>query len=329
MRNVFVTGPDGLLGSNLVRELVARNYHVVAMIQKGRNPVTLDGLPIQKVYGDITCAQEVEDLSSGSEYLIHVAALTDTWPSRGGKHYLINVEGTKNVIRAALKNGTKRLVHVGSAGSFGYGDFDNPGDETSPYKSYKYKIDYTDSKRDGQLIVEEAAKKDGLPAIIVCPTFMIGPYDVKPSSGALVLALAKGKLPALPVGGRNWVAVKDVAVATSNALVHGRVGESYILGGENLTYKDAVKKMAQAIELKDYPQFVMPDLLLKTMGLFSSALSAVTQRPPKLSYPMACVACDHHYFSPRKAIDELGMPQTPIEHAAKELHDWFRENNYL
>jgi len=329
MSRVFVTGPDGLLGSNLVRELVARNFKVVAMIQKGRTSTTLDGLNITKVYGDITSAEEVEILSRGCDYFIHAAALTDMWPTRGGKHYLINVDGTKNVIRAVLNNKIKRLIYVGSAGSFGFGDKDNPGNETSPYKSFKYGLDYTDSKRDAQLLVENAVQKEGLPALIVCPTFMIGPYDVKPSSGALVLALAKNKLPCLPGGGRNWVAVKDVAVAICNSLHMGRVGHSYILGGANLSYKEAVRKMAQAIEIRDYPKFVLPNFLLRTMGALSSVMSELTQQPPKLSYPMACVACDGHYFDPSKAIQELNMPQTPLEIATKELHRWFDENNYL
>ncbi len=329
MNRVFVTGPDGLLGSNLIRELVARNYEVVAMIQRSRNPVTLNGLPIKKVYGDITSLQDVEELSRGCDYFIHVAALTDLWPSRKGMHYPINVEGTKCVIHAVIKNKIKRLIHVGSASSFGFGPLDNPGNEATSYKSYKYRLDYLESKREAQLLVQEAVKQDGLPAIIVCPTFMIGPYDLKPSSGALVLALAKGKLPALPGGGKNWVAVKDVAIAICNSLNMGTIGESYILGGENLSYKDAVQRMGKALGIRNYPKFIMPDILLKTIGAFSSAFAGLTKRPPKLSYPMARVACDHHYFSPQKAVKELNMPQTKLETATLELYAWFKENNYL
>ncbi len=328
MESVFVTGPDGLLGSNLVRELIARNFEVTAMIQKGRDPLTIQDLPVKKVFGDITSPQDVKNLSKGCDYFMHVAALTDMWPSRGGHHFLINVEGTINVINAALENGVKRLVHVGSASSFGYGTLANPGDEESPYKSFKYNLDYMDSKQKAHLLVSSAVKKDNLPALIVCPTFMIGPYDARPSSGALVLALAKKKLPFLPSGGKNWAAAKDVAVACCNALTRGRIGESYILGGENLSYKDAVRRMADAIGLNYYPG-VMPDFILKTIGFFGSTVSPLLQKPPKLSYSMACVACDHHYFSSAKAIQELGLPQTPIEQATQELYAWFIKNHYL
>lgn len=329
MESVFVTGADGLLGSNLVRELIARNFEVTAMIQKGREPVTIKDLPVKKVVGDITSPQDVKNLSKGFDYFMHVAALTDMWPSRGGNHFLINVEGTKNVINAALENEIKRLIHVGSASSFGYGCLTNPGDEVSLYKSYKYNLDYMDSKQKAHELVVTAVKKDSLPALIVCPTFMIGPYDVRPSSGALVLALAKKKLPFLPSGGKNWASVKDVAVASCNALTKGRNGESYILGGENLSYKDAVRRMANAIDLKYYPRVVMPDFLMKGIGFLGSTFSPLTQNPPKLSYSMARVACDHHYFSSAKAIQELDLPQTPIEIATQELHHWFIENHYL
>jgi dihydroflavonol-4-reductase len=329
MESVFVTGSDGLLGSNLVRELIARDYQVTAMIQKGRNPVTLNNLPVKQVVGDITSPQEVKNLSKGFDYFMHVAALTDMWPSRGGNHFLINVEGTKNVINAALENGVKRLIHVGSASSFGYGCLTNPGDEESPYKSFKYNLDYMNSKQSAHELVKNAVKKDNLPALTVCPTFMIGPYDARPSSGALVLALAKKKLPFLPSGGKNWASAKDVAVASCNALTKGRIGESYILGGENLSYKDAVRRMAHAIDLKYYPLVVMPDFIMKTIGFLGSTVSPLTQKPPKLSYSMACVACDHHYFSSTKAILELDLPQTPIEQATQELHSWFIENHYL
>lgn len=329
MERVFVTGPDGLLGSNLVRELIARDYEVTAMIQKGKEPMTLNKLPVKKVVGDITSPEEVKNLSKGFDYFMHVAALTDMWPSRGGNHFLINVEGTKNVINAAMENGIKRLIHVGSASSFGFGCLTNPGDEVSPYKSFKYNLDYMDSKQKAHQLVAQAVKKDNLPALIVCPTFMIGPYDARPSSGALVLALAKKKLPFLPSGGKNWAYVKDVAVASCNALTQGRIGESYILGGENLSYKDAVRRMADAMDLKYCPQVVMPDFIMKTIGFFGSTISPLTQKPPKLSYSMACVACDHHYFSSEKAIRELSLPQTPIELATQELHNWFIENRYL
>ncbi|MCB8995372.1 MAG: NAD-dependent epimerase/dehydratase family protein [Bacteroidales bacterium] len=329
MPKVFVTGPDGLLGSNIVRELISRNYNVVALVLKGVEPHTLSGLPIDIVYGDVTDLESLVNLSKGCEYFIHIAAVTDTWPSRGAHYFKVNVEGTRNAIEAALRNKVKRFVHVGSASSFGYGSFSEPGDESSAFKSHKYKLDYINSKKDGQNLVNEAIIKRALPGIIVCPTFMIGPYDAKPSSGALVIAIAKNKLPGLASGGKNWVAVKDVAVASCNALTMGKVGSSYILGGENIPYKDAVKRIAAALGQKSHPTIVVPDFLLKFVGWLGSVIARFSSRPPGISFAQALIACDNHYFSNEKAVKELNMPFTPLETAVVELRDWFKENGYL
>jgi dihydroflavonol-4-reductase len=329
MSKVFVTGPDGLLGSNIVRELLHRKYEVRAMLFHNRQPITLLDLPIEIVYGNITNREDLIRLSEGCDYFMNVAAITDMWPSRSPIFHKINVEGAENAAAAVLHNKIKRMVHIGSASSFGFGPIDNPGNETTPYKSAMYGLDYIDSKREGQLRIQEAVKTKGLNAVIVCPTFMLGPYDFKPSSGAMIIAIAHGQLPGYSSGGKNWVYVKDVAVAACNAMTMGRAGEAYIAGGENLTYVDAVKRIAAALGQKKLPKFVAPAFLLKLTGLLLSFISKFTKKPPKLTYNMARIACDHHYFSPQKAIDELQMPQTPIEVGVKEARTWFIHHDYL
>ncbi len=329
MAKVFVTGPDGLLGSNVVRELINRGHEVIAMVMKGRVPITLQGLPLEIVYGDITLKEDIILLSKGCEYFIHIAAITDMWPSLGAHYFKVNVEGTKNAIDAAIANQVKRFIHVGSASSFGFGTLEKPGDEKARYKSAHYKLDYLESKKIGQDAVLDAVKNRNLPAIVVCPTFMIGPYDTKPSSGAMVIAIAKKKLPANTRGGKNWVAAKDVAFGICNALNKGRIGESYILGGENMSFKIAVSRIAKALGQKDYPQIEMPNPIIKSLGWISEKIALINGKIPKLSYPMALIACDGHYFSPAKAIEELELPQTPIEEAVLELKQWFNENGYL
>ncbi len=329
MSKVFVTGPDGVLGSNIVRELLSRKYEVRVLVFGPSQPITLKGLPIEIVEGNITNKAQLIELSKGCDYFINVAAITDMWPTRGQKYFKINVEGAENAVEAVLQNKIKRLVHVGSASSFGYGTIDNPGNETSAYKSAKYKVDYIDSKKLGQEKVLSSVKERGLDAVVVCPTFMIGPYDSKPSSGAMIIAIAKGELPGYSSGGKNWVYVKDVAVGVCNALTMGRSGEAYILGGENITYVNAVKRIAAALGQKKLPKFVVPRFLLLTIGWFGTVAAAITGKPPKLTINLAQIACDGHYFSPKKAIEELKIPQTPIEVGVKEAKEWFIENKYL
>ena len=329
MSKVFVTGPDGVLGSNIVRELLARKYDVKVLVFGPHDPITLKGLPIEIVRGNVTNKADLIDLSKGCDYFINVAAITDMWPTRGEKYFKINVEGAENAVEATLQNKMKRLVHIGSASSFGYGTIDNPGNETTAYKSAKYKVDYIDSKKLGQERVLAAVKEKGLDAVVVCPTFMIGPYDSKPSSGAMIIAIAKGELPGYSSGGKNWVYVKDVAVGACNALTMGRTGEAYILGGENITYVDAVNRIAAALGQTKLPKFVVPRFLLLTIGWLGTVAAAITGKPPKLTINLAQIACDGHYFSPKKAVEELKMPQTPIEVGVKEAKQWFIENKYL
>lgn len=328
MNKILVTGADGLLGSNLVRTLISRNYDVRVLIQRDRSVPSLDGLDIERVSGDVLDFTSLEKAAKGCKNIIHVAANTNVWPSRGEIYYKVNVEGTRNMIKAAQNNGVTRFVHIGSASSFGVGSKTKPGTENDPCVSAKYGMDYIDTKVKGQLVVLEAVKKEGFPAIVVNPTFMIGPYDSKPSSGAMIIAAAKGQVPGFTGGGRNWVHVKDVAEATANALTMGRIGEAYILGHENLTYKEAITQICEVVGTKP-PRLTVPDFIIKGIGLAGTAIGNITGKAPKLTYPMAMVSCDEHYFSPAKAIKELALPQTGLKVAAREAYDWFRANGYL
>lgn len=326
---VFVTGPDGLLGSHVIRELLCRNHIVKAMVQTGKEPKTIMHLPIEIVYGDITVKEDLEMHSEGCDYFIHIAAVTDTWPTQSAHYYKINLEGTNNAISAALRNGIKRFVHVGSASSFGFGSKTDPGNEGSYYRGGKHRHDYLESKRAAQLRVVEAVKSYNLPAVVVCPTFMIGAYDSKPGPGAVVVAIAKRELPFASGGGKNWVAAKDVATGIANALELGRIGECYILGGHNLSYVEAIKKIAETLGQKSYPKRTLPNSVIILAGMVQSQLANFRSKPPKLSYTMARLACEEQYYCSKKAIRELRMPQTPIGEAIKDLKHWFEENGYL
>ncbi|MDI1356429.1 MAG: NAD-dependent epimerase/dehydratase family protein [bacterium] len=329
MKTVFVTGPDGLLGSNVIRELVSRNFSVVAMAQKGREPKTIKDLPIKIVEGDITVKQNLIDLSKGCDYFIHTAAVTDLWPTRSAHYYKINLEGTKNAVDAAAINKVQRFVHVGSASTFAPGSLQRPGNENTSSRKPPYPHDYIESKRIAHEHVLDAVKTRNLPAVVVCPTFMIGPFDSKPGPGQFVLAVAKKKMPFVSKGGKNWVAAKDVATAMVNALERGKPGESYILGGHNLSYRDAVKLIAQALEQSKYPKLEIPDMLILLAGMADSLRSRLLNIPPKVSFSMSRLACNKLYYSSEKAIRELGLPVSPLETSIKDLKTWFEENGYL
>lgn len=325
---ITLTGPDGVLGSNLVRELLKRGFEVKALIQKGKNSPTIDDLNITKIVGDILNDRDVNQAIQGSDYVIHCAAITSMWPYRCDRIKKVNVEGTRKVIESCLKHNIKRLIYIGTANSFASGTLDNPGNEKNNYEAAKYGVDYMDTKFEAQQLILKSVKTDGLDAVVINPTFMIGPHDSKPSSGQLILSLYKGKVPGYGVGGKNFVAVKDVAVAVANALTKGKKGECYIAGNENLSYKDAFEKIARNTGAKIINRKISP-FMMKSFGKINSCLAQVFGYYPQLTTPLAQLASENHYYCSSKAQKELDMPQTSIDIAIRECFDWFKLNGYL
>jgi dihydroflavonol-4-reductase len=223
MKTILVTGADGLLGSNLVRELLARKYTVRALLQPARNTATLNGLDIDARPGDLLDAASVLSAAQGCDAVIHAAALTTVWPARSSLIRAVNVTGTQNVLDAVDACNIRRLIYVGSASSFGFGTKVKPGSEGNAFVSHKYGLDYIDSKREAQNLVLAAASR-GLPCVVVNPTFMFGAFDSLVGPSAMIRALVHGQLPGHTTGGRNFVCVRDVATGIANALTMGRPG---------------------------------------------------------------------------------------------------------
>lgn len=324
---IFISGADGMLGSNIVAALVNRGHEVRAFLLPGRSYRSLDGFDIERAYGNLLNAADVDEAMTGCQAAIHAAADTSVWPSRSKQVWDVNVEGTRNILAAAKNASVKRFVHIGSASSFGLGPKENPADEATVYASRKYGLDYCDSKHEAHNLVLRAVKEEGFPAIIVTPTFMFGPFDSKPGSGQMILAIAEKKLPAFASGGKNFVCSKDVAVAVANALTMGRVGECYIAGHENLSFREITSLIAEELNVLA-PKFETPSYLLKMVGGLSTVFAKIFKFKPKISYAMALIACDGQYFSSQKAIEELQLPQTDIRVGVREAYNWFEEHGY-
>lgn len=325
---VLVTGGDGFLGTHLVAGLHEQGYDVRVFCEPGRPDPALNGRPVEIVHGDIRKPDDVSRAAEGCDYLIHAAASTSIWPSRSMLLEEINVVGTRNIIEAALTHGVKRLVHVGTASSFGPGSLEDPGTEDRPFAGERYRLGYIETKRRAQLMVAEAVTERGLPAVIVAPTFMIGPNDSKPGSGQMIIAIVERQLPGFSGGGRNYVYVKDVAVGIVSALTRGTIGESYILGHENLTYREFFRKVG-AVAGVTPPKIRFPGLVVKVTGFLGSLMGTLTRKTPRVTLPMARISVDWNFYTADKAVRELGMPQTPIETAIREAIEWFREHGYL
>ena len=326
---VLVTGANGFLGRHLVAELVRRGQPVRALLRPGTPaPVGVPAADNSYHWADLTDRALMVGAAQGCAAIIHAAALASVNPARNPAVWAANVVGTEAVLREARRAGVGRLVYVGTANVFGFGTKRKPGDETCPYTGHQYGLDYMDSKHAATKLVLRAARHQNMPAVLVHPTFMLGPHDAKPTSNALLLELYHGRLPGYPPGGKNYVHVRDVATATVNALTMGRVGESYILGNENLNYRDAFRQIADVMGVQP-PRWPIPPGLATLYGQLCDVKAHLTGRPAQLNAAMAAVANDGHYFSAQKARSELGLPATPIAQAVAESLAWFKAHHYV
>lgn len=322
---VLITGADGMLGSNLVRLLIGRGHTVSVLIHPSSRSPTLENLRITKYLGDILKPSTLISAVAGNDAVIHAAASTRIWPARSETVRRINVEGTRNIITAAINCNIKRFIYIGSGASVNVSG-DTSGTHIPPGPGYG--LDYIESKYEAlKLVIDAVASKD-LPALAILPTFMIGPYDSLPGSGRMIQAYARGKIRFHTNGGKNFIHVTDVATAIANSLEMGRIGAYYITGNENMTYRDFFRRVAR-IAGKPETKILVPDWLMKTFGLLGSISGKLFNREPLLTYQAAKLACVRQYVYDDSAVEELGMPRTDIDAAIRECYDWFVENGYL
>lgn len=325
---VLVTGADGMLGLSICKELTERGYLVRGVILPGRNSDIHSNHDIEIEEGNILDVNFLMDAMEGCAYVIHTAALMTIWPRRSEQVRITNVEGTKNVMEAAERMRIKRMVHIGSAASFNHGPIDSPGDESKKFEGWKYRMDYIESKYLAQQLLLRKFSESGFPVIIINPTYMIGPYDSGPSSGKMILEYLKGSLLGYSAGGKNFVCSIDVASAAVNALKLGRLGECYIIGSENLNYKEFLRKVS-TIRIRKFRLMKVPSFLVLGIGIAGSIVARLTSTPPKLSYTMARFACTDQYYSSKKAEQELNIRPAPIEKGIDSCISWFESNGYI
>lgn len=326
-RTVLVTGAGGMLGSHIVEILLQQHYRVKAMVRSGSPALNLRGLPVELYYGDIRDAAACAAAVSNCDMVIHAAASISTWPTRSKTLFEVNFKGTQNIVSAAITAGVQRFVHISSASSFGPGDPEHPATEETPFRGLRYRLDYIESKYAAHQYVMEMARTKGFPAIVICPTMMVGSRDVNLGSGQMIIAVITRKLHFISHGGKNFVYARDVAQAVVNALEHGSLGEAYITGNCNLTYREFFNMVGEIVKAPP-PKLFIPDWLILTVGLFSSGLAMLFRFRPLLNYSQALISLDRHCYAPAKAIKELNMPQTDIKIAINAAYEWLKREKY-
>jgi dihydroflavonol-4-reductase len=327
--SAFLTGGTGFVGASLARLLLAKGLKVKALARKGSDRRNLAGLDLELVEGSLTDAAAVADGVKGCRYVFHAAADYRIWVPNPADMYRANVDGTELVIRAAAKAGAERVVHCSSVAAIKVPDDHTPVDETSEYGSVGEVVgDYKKSKYLADVLARRLAKDEGLPVVVVNPAAPIGPRDIKPTpTGKIVVDFINGKMPSYIDTGMNVVHVDDVANGHWLAATKGRLGERYILGGENLTLKAILDLLADATG-RSAPRFKTPYAVAYAFGAVDTALARMRGVEPMAPLDAIKMAKHYMWFSSDKARRELGYASRPAAAALRDAADWFEANGY-
>lgn len=328
MEKVLVTGANGLLGSNVVRQLSNYGYLVKSMIRKGSDKSSLLNTKCELFEGEITNISDVRKAVADCQYIIHAAANTSQSNTKFDSYKKTNIEATKILIEVAKQYKVKRFVFVSTANCFTNGSMEQPGTENSKFMPWLKESGYAYSKYIAQQEVIREVKENAFPAIIVNPTFLVGPYDYKPSSGKLLLYALNNRLLFYPPGGKSFVDVASASRAISCALFRGKIGECYLLSGENLSYKRFYKEVAK-LSGKRKIMIPIPKQFLLAIGSVSNILQGIFSLNLPLNMVNARLLCLDNYFSNQKARKDLCMEKTNINNSIKLAINWFSYKKYI
>lgn len=322
---VSVTGASGHIGANLIRALLKQGRTVRVLIHNDRQ--ALEGLEVEVVKGSITDPYSLYRTFSGSEIVYHLATIMS--PSGNRDLESINVIGTRNVVEACLKCGVRRLVHFSSIHALVQTPMDIPVDELRPLVDSHGSPVYGRSMAASEIEVRQGIE-DGLDAIIINPTAVIGPLDFKPSlTGRGLLALARGKLPALIEGGFDWVDVRDVVVAALVAEEVAPLGARYILSGRYASLAD-IARLTEEIVGTSAPQIVAPAWLARTGATAISPFNYFLRgRHPFAGLAFHLLSSCNRNISHERASRELNFFPRSLRSTLKDTFQWFQERGLL
>jgi dihydroflavonol-4-reductase len=324
----LVTGATGFVGAAVARALINAHWQVRALARSGSDRSNLTHLPVEVCEGDLNQPASLEPAIKGCEALFHVAADYRLGVRDPGQLYRTNVEGTRAILTAARAAGVARIVYTSSVATVGIPKDGTPGTEETPVALENMIGHYKRSKFLAEQAVREAAR-EGAPVVIVSPSTPVGPGDVKPTpTGQLVLDAAAGRMPAYVDTGLNIVHVDDVAAGHLLAYEHGRCGERYILGGQDLTLRQILTQISALVGRKP-PRIRLPYAAVLPMAYVAEGLAKITGSSGRLTLESVRMSRKHMFFSSDKALRELGYTWRAPMLAFEDAIRWFRDSGRL
>jgi len=324
----FLTGATGFVGSHVARTLAEKGADLRLLVRTNSNKKNLDDLKADLVTGDLRDSGSLEKGIAGCDVVFHVAADYRLWVRDPDEMYRANVEGTRAILEAARKANIRRVVYTSSVATMGFTSNGQPADEKSPVSLANMIGPYKRSKFMAEQVAIEAARA-GQDVVIVNPTTPVGERDIKPTpTGRIVIDFLKKKFPAYVDTGLNLVDVRECALGHVAALEKGRSGERYVLGGENLTLKQILDKLAVITGLPS-PKVRVPYVLALATGVVDELVTGrIRGREPRATIDAVRMGRKKMFASSAKAEHELGWKVMPVDDALLRAVDWFRQNGY-
>jgi dihydroflavonol-4-reductase len=324
----LVTGASGFVGAAVARALVRAQWQVRVLVREGSDRSNLEALPLEIAVGDLTVAASLHRAIADCGALFHVAADYRLGAPDPAQLYRTNVEGTRHLLDAARQAGVEKIVYTSSVATMGIPADGSPGDERTPVALNAMIGHYKRSKYLAEQLVLEAARA-GVPVVIVNPSTPVGPGDVKPTpTGQVVLDAASGRMPAYVDTGLNIVHVDDVAAGHLLAFQRGKIGERYILGGEDMTLREILAHVARLVGRKP-PRLRLPYAAVLPIAYLAEAVAKMTGRSGRVTLEGVRMSRKHMFFSSAKAVSDLGYEWRPPIQAFDDAVRWFRERGLL
>lgn len=323
-RLTLVTGATGLLGNNVVRMLLEQGRSVRVLARQTSDPRPLEGLDVEIARGDVRDREAVARACQDVGCVIHCAGHVQIGRANLAHHREINVQGTRHVAECA-REVAARLIHVSTCDALGTGSLEKPADEWTPVPD-PLPVPYVLTKKEAEQVVLEQVGL-GLDAVIVNPSFMLGPWDWKPSSGRMLLAVSRGRALMAPRGTGSFCDARDVAAGILSAIERGQSGQRYILAGANLRYLEAFRLFAEVCGVRR-PVCQAGPLMLILAGRAGDLCTRITGREPVVNSGAIAQAKLPKSYSSQRAKAELGYRIRPLRESVEDTWRWFQEHGY-